>query len=63
MGKYRNGNKTQPIGIIDSYAFREDGRAPTFPEGLKALEHGAEDRRLANFKDCRGSHGIVWPQP
>jgi hypothetical protein len=38
MGKYGNGDKTQPIGIVDSYAFREDGSVPTFPEGLKTLE-------------------------
>jgi hypothetical protein len=41
MGKYRNGNTTQPIGIVDPYAFREDGSVPTFPEGLKTLKHGA----------------------
>jgi hypothetical protein len=41
MGKYGSGDKTQPIGIVVSYAFREDGSVPTLPEGLKTLEHRA----------------------
>jgi hypothetical protein len=41
MGKYGSGDKTQAIGIVDSYAFHEDGSVPTLPEGLKTLEHRA----------------------
>jgi hypothetical protein len=34
------------MGIHDSQCVHEDGSTPTFPDGIRTLEHGAETRAL-----------------